>query len=195
MIDVQVLLRGSENREWLKQCLGSLEGHPVRVHLCRGIEGDLNRARLEGFSKGEAHLVSWVDPDDIVLPGAFQACLDAIGTCDAAYTREQLIRADGSLIGENVQRGGVRGNPMAAHHVVVVRRSLVERIAPYVGRHRFGAEWMCAAAAEALGGIVDSGVLGYQWRLHAGNSYKRAVNRVAGVEGLLEWLGVRCAAS
>ncbi len=187
MIDVHLLVRGHENPEWLRQCLLSLKGHPIALHVAPGIEGDLNKARLDAVAHGSAEFVSFVDPDDIVLPGAFQACLDAIGAADGAYTRELLIRGDGSVIGENRQPGTPGTNPMAAHHVVVLRRRIVERVEPFVRRHKFGCGWLLSAAADALGGLKPTGTIGYQWRMHEGNSFVRPQNRLdpAVVQALL----------
>lgn len=179
MIDVHLLLRGNENMDWLRQCRASLEGHPITLFVEPGIEGDLNCARMDAIAKGSAEFVSFVDPDDIVLPGAFQVCLDAIDGHGGAYTRELLIRADGSVIGENRQPGTPRTNPMVAHHVVVVRRSVVERVEQRVRQHKFGCWWMLCAAADVLGGMQPTGTLGYKWRMHERNSFVRPQNRVS----------------
>ena len=172
-------MRGAENREWLKQCRDSLEGHPINLFVEPGIEGDLNRARMDAINKGAAEFVSFVDPDDIVMPGAFQACLDVIGGHGGAYTQELLIREDGAGIGVNRQAGTPRNNPMVAHHVVIVRRSIAQRMEALIRQHRFGCWWMLCAAADVLGGMEPTGTIGYQWRMHPSNSFIRPQNRVA----------------
>lgn len=177
-IDVHVLLRGNENQDWLIECMESLNGHPINLFLARGIEGDLNRARMDAIALGGAEFISFVDPDDIVLPGAFQACLDAIGKHGGAYTREYLIRADGSVIGQNHQPGSPRTNPMFAHHVVVIRRAVAHVVEPHIRQQKFGVEWMLSAAADVLGGMQPTDTFGYQWRIHPGNSFIRRQNRV-----------------
>ncbi len=179
MIDVHVLLRGGENHLWLMECLNSLQGHPINLFVEPGIEGDLNKARIDAIGKGSAEFVSFADPDDIVMPGAFQACLDAVGDHGGAYTRELLIREDGSMIGENKQPGTPRTNPMVAHHVVMVRRSIAVRMEPLIRQHKFGCWWMLCAAADVLGGMQPTGTLGYKWRMHRNNSFVRPQNRVA----------------
>jgi hypothetical protein len=62
----------------VKACQKSLQNEPINLHLVDGVPGHVGRTRANGFRIGEAPYVSCVDPVDLVMPGAFQACIDAL---------------------------------------------------------------------------------------------------------------------
>lgn len=78
LIDVHIARRPNENPEWWKQCQDSLQQQPINVHMVDAVEGDVRAARYNGFSQGTAPYVSFVDPDDYVLPDTFTKCLETI---------------------------------------------------------------------------------------------------------------------
>ena len=71
-VDVHVL-QCYEPPAWLDACLRSLETEPVNVHLRPGIQGQVGLARARAFRHGTAEYVAFVDADDEVVSGAFQA--------------------------------------------------------------------------------------------------------------------------
>jgi hypothetical protein len=73
-IDVHILHLPTDNKKWLKQCLNSIQKEPINRIDIPGIVGDYWSARYQGYHTGVAKYVSFVDPDDYVLPGAFAAC-------------------------------------------------------------------------------------------------------------------------
>lgn len=89
MIDVHTILLGDENPEWLAKMVQSLADEPVALHIVRGEYGHIGKWRAEGFARGANPYVSYVDPDDWVLPGAFAACialLDETPGIDAVWS-------------------------------------------------------------------------------------------------------------
>ena len=58
--------------------MASLEGHPINIHTLPGIAGDLRQARYLGYSKGDAPYVSFIDPDDVALPGTYERALNLL---------------------------------------------------------------------------------------------------------------------
>jgi len=120
MIDVHVLTLPTDNPAWFEQCLFSLYDEPVHVYVRPGIDGDIGNARSEAFLHGDSEFVSFVDPDDYVLPGGFQMCLEQMRTknLDAVYTYE--IKT--GISGEVLQKPYIL---TWAHHLIVFRRSLV----------------------------------------------------------------------
>jgi hypothetical protein len=123
MIDVHVLTMPHERRDWLKQCLNSMGGEPVNVRVLPGKLDDLGGARADAFMVGDCEYVSFVDPDDYVLPGGFQACVSAMekeGSI-AACTGEYITGVSGKIIDHNCFRSWV-------HHLIVLKRSVVENL-------------------------------------------------------------------
>jgi hypothetical protein len=120
MIDVHILTMPGDNPVWFDQCLASLETEPVKVHVCPGIDGDIGNARADAFMLGDGEYVSFVDPDDYVLPGGFSVCV----------TKLQKDRTVGACTSEIVTgfRGEVTKNPYIrswVHHLIVLKRSIV----------------------------------------------------------------------
>ncbi len=92
-VDVHVL-HCYEPPEWIDACLRSMADEPVNVHLCPGIKGKVGLARANAFRLGTADYVAFVDADDEVMPGAFEAALailDSRPEIVATYCDIQLI--------------------------------------------------------------------------------------------------------
>jgi len=77
-IDVHVLLLPDTNQEWWQQCQDSLRNEPINLHVVDGVTGHVGQGRAKGFALGTAPYVCRVDPDDLVLPGGFSACIEAL---------------------------------------------------------------------------------------------------------------------
>lgn len=129
-IDVHVLYC-YEPMRWVDDALISLAAEPVNVHLCKGIKGKVGLARAHAFRQGTAEYVAFVDADDEVVSGAFNAALDILDN------RPEIVATycDVQLIGEPEGVGYFKApwNPLAqlfgpseVHHLHVMRRSSVE---------------------------------------------------------------------
>lgn len=178
LIDVHILHLPNEDKKWAELCNKSLENHPINIFHCDGIQDNITKARYQAFQKGSAPYVSFVDPDDIVMPGAFQKCLDVIEqypeVC-GVYTLSELIDKDGKVLKiihpfrEWSLEVMEKGKPTEIHQLVVMRREDVMNI--YETRYdelpiiRFE----MIRLYEFLGKIkpwkaID--FIGYQWRQH-----------------------------
>lgn len=129
-IDVHVLYCYEPVR-WIDDALISLAAEPVNVHLVPGIRGKVGLARANAFRRGVAEYVAFVDADDEVVSGAFNAALDILDS------RNDIVATycDVQLIGEPNGVGYFKApwNPLAqlfgpseVHHLHVMRRSAVE---------------------------------------------------------------------
>lgn len=78
MIDVHIIHMPGERHDWWEECERSLENHPITIHHINGVVGDVRQARLNGYRLGNHEYVSYVDPDDVVLPGAFESMLQEL---------------------------------------------------------------------------------------------------------------------
>jgi hypothetical protein len=184
VIDVQIILSRLDNPYWRQQCLESIDG-PVRVHVGPCIAGDVTAARMAVWDNCGGDLLSFVDPDDVVMPGAFAAChdqLDLYPHCGGVCTFEELIGVDGKVIDPalNTDIEQVVRTPRAAHHLLVVRRGVYQEV-----RERLPEtpclHWALAIAAHLRGGLVRVPRVGYQWRIHKDNhSWSRPYERTEG---------------
>lgn len=115
LIDVH-LITHNEPQWQLDRCLDSLKSEPINLRIFQGFdEWPPIQGRALGYSKGTAPYVSYVDPDDYIVPGAFTKLLTAIqsGDYDAAYGWEIVIIK------------GVQGKILKVpHHAFVLRRGL-----------------------------------------------------------------------
>jgi hypothetical protein len=174
MIDVAVIAGAAG---WFGECIQTRSDEPARFVFSPHIEGDFNRARIQSFDRCSADLISFADPDDVVLPGALAECYEALlanPESGGVFTWETIIDAEGryadrSPIRERDARYIVR-TPRAAHHLIVVRRRVYEAVKPFVAQHKWGFDWALAVAAEQLGGLVNVPIVGYHWRIHGKNS-------------------------
>jgi hypothetical protein len=157
-------------------------------------------ARRHGFSIGTAEFVAFVDPDDIVQPGAFAACVAALDenpTASLAYTKEIHICEDGFL---RVKRErdyyeptfGTDREPFFAHHLSVFRRALLPDLT------MLDPLWHMADVAlrkemYKKGPFVFVDMFGYQWRKHSKQSSKTRLTTDYTTQRLAqEWREARC---
>lgn len=163
MIDVHILHLPHERREWRAACDDSLAGEPdIAIHHLDGIPGDYFASRRMGFSVGRQPFVSYVDPDDVILPGAFGDCLTFLRTNplhSAVYTRSYKIN-----LGEVAMEELETRRP---HQLIVARREYVQASLPFA---RSDADlWERVAA---LGPIHRLDTFGYVWRDHADGHHR-----------------------
>ena len=121
MIDVHVLVSNDTRKDWVNQCLRSVEvamdraDYPIQLYVEPGIPGHIGKARQRAYAKGNAKWKTYVDDDDYLLPDAFvdlRKYLDqdkaAVFTCE--YTE---------------QNGRLHNFIQPEHHLQVYRDDLV----------------------------------------------------------------------
>lgn len=187
LVDVHILHLPNENQDWWKLCEESLRGHPINVHNLEGIVGDFRAARRRGYEQGSAPYVTYVDPDDIVLPGAYQACisvLEADPSLGGAHTNSQKIDKDGNVIEEMIipdrpwDIDKMIRCPMPVHQVAVVRRSVMEQAFELVEvpQKNTCVDYILYASVAAIAPWYYIPIHGYQWRIHD-DGYHHTIDR------------------
>lgn len=186
-IDVHVLFPSTwtiQTATWRDECMASLAGHPINVHQLSGIPGNLRQARFNGYSMGTAPYISFVDPDDVVHPGAFASALNTLiqapsNICGAytnynmlsQYTGERRIRQ----LDNKWSRTRMISDMRLVHQIVVMKRDIVLPV--YVNNWNsipnIGNELFCLAIllAKQYNWIADP-IVGYTWRIHAGGVHQ-----------------------
>lgn len=181
LIDIHVLLLPTTHPAWWKECRESLEGEPVNLHLVEGVAGHIGKGRAKGFALGTAPYVSCVDPDDLVVAGAFQACLEALEShpeACGAYTDQLLIDTAGKVIKPGIWSGKdwnplLQLEPKYLHHVYVMRRSFVQKYLLELARWPNMAEFVLKGLLTAHGPWVHVNRFGYKWRINNNAAHKR----------------------
>lgn len=162
MIDVHVLHLPGERADWRAACDASLVGHPITVHHLDGTPRDYLGSRLRGFSVGSHPFVSFVDPDDVVLPNAFAICL-------ANFAIHQLavaIYTDSLRLQENEPMHSAR--PIRfnrPHQVVVARRKVIDEVVQSGESFKDDAGFW--SAVKKRGQVHHLPFVGYVWRDHS----------------------------
>lgn len=172
-IDVHVLLLPATDRILWQECLESLQDEPINIHIAEGIPGHIGKARYGGFTQGTSPYVSCVDPDDLVIPGAFAACLEALEAHPEAcgvYTDELIIDHAGKIIKPGIW-SQIPWNPLLQlepkylHHVYVMRRCFVEKYYLELLRWPNMPEYILKCLITAHGPWVHVNRFCYKWRM------------------------------
>lgn len=160
MIDVHVLTHEGTRSDWLDQCLASLEGEGVTVHVVDNAGRSVGEGRARGYALGTHPYVSYVDSDDYVLPGCFAACRAGLETHHAVVTMERVVKGD-----------FVFPAPRPEHAVVVYRRSDVEPHLHRLAASPHTADWYLRRLLRP----VQLAFEGYVWRVHADGDHHKTM--------------------
>ena len=169
MIDVHVLTHEGTRQDWLTQCLASLDGQPVNVVVIDNTGRSVGEGRARGYAMGLSPFVAYVDSDDYVLPGCFDACLESLGRHHAVVTMEIVEYPDGSRY------------PFArpGHAVAVYRRENVTPWLEAMARSPHTAD----ARMRGLMKPVQLPNVGYVWRVHPGGDHHKTNKAAFANEG------------
>ncbi|WP_019561448.1 MULTISPECIES: hypothetical protein [Caldimonas] len=184
-VDVH-LLTLNEPAGWREECLASLAGAPIRLHVLPGIPGRTGEARAVGFARGTLPLVACVDPDDRYEAAAFAPLADALEACPSAvlaYTDEALIDEDGRPLGVRRLAYSAFQHAHSASHVhglIVMRRSAVEPVLYRIVDFDAGADWLLTRLVARHGRVLHLPLVGRHWRQHPHQHHRRARSTVLG---------------
>lgn len=182
MVDVHILTLPGTRVEWLKECALSLINEPINRYFCDGIEGDIGAARTAAFRCGDSEYVSFVDPDDKVIPGTFAklvALLEESPDAVMAYSDERLVDKWDRIICDgwslrpdlftsyDIRPHNINGEYV--HHLRVMRRDAVEKCLPLKTK-RMPEPCLMYDLAK-LGRFVHLPEVGYMWRIHGENTF------------------------
>lgn len=175
MIDVHVLTHEGTRKDWLDQCLKSLEGHPCTVHVVDNAGRSVGEGRSIGYQLGTHEFVTFVDSDDYILEGSIQACIDAMQEHRSVVTREIREYPDGSRF----------PFPMMGHNMAVYRRS---DLAPFFSAMRDSPHCSDVWTRRMLQ-PTQIEFIAYAWRVHAGGDHHKTTRAAVQSEGN-SWLSL-----
>lgn len=136
MIDVHIAHLPGERKDWWEECERSLDGQPVTIYHTDGVIGDVRQARFNGYNLGSQEYVSYVDPDDRVLPGAFATLLSTLQadpSIAGAYSMSNRLNEAGEVVGlmhpfREYRRDYLQHHTGEIHQLAVVRRDIILRV-------------------------------------------------------------------
>ncbi|EWS77238.1 glycosyltransferase family 2 protein [Xylella taiwanensis] len=118
MLDVHILTLPDTPVAWVQQRRAAIAaavaqaGYRVVIHELPGIIGHIGRGRARGYRLGTQPYVTYIDDDDVVLPGAFTALGPAL------HAGHEAIAP-----GETTEQSGVRRRCPGPHHLICYQRS------------------------------------------------------------------------
>lgn len=176
IIDVHVIVRKDENPTKLSKCLDSLVGEPINLHICDFIP-KVGNARISALLKCKSDWVSWVDPDDYILPNAFSKCLETIKNnphITAVYTNHWSLSKKVSKKWFNVISTETEKlwQLQQMHHIVVYKKSVIEAEYPYMQDVVTKDKKLFNLAALRSGTVKGIDEPLYMWNSEGGNHEK-----------------------
>lgn len=180
MIDVHIIKTkdwNTQKSEWFGKCLDSLESQNINLYIVDGEIGHIGKGRVKGFSQGNAEYVTYVDPDDYVEKDSFDVILEGLqDKPDVLYTAERIVNTDGVYHADNKEILKRKNFIDLMHHIVVVKRSIVEKYLDYIETKPYRCEkFLWFKLKEDGYKFKHLDYIAYNWRINpqgAHNMYK-----------------------
>ncbi len=135
MIDVHVLTMRNHppygRRENLPYILDILSKEPVNIHLVDvDVIGNETEMRIKALKMGTSEWVGWVDPDDNIVPGAYQTLLNHKEHNPFVWSNELVnsFNNDGDIVSTIVYK--------EPHHMFITHRDILDYDA--ISKTKFG---------------------------------------------------------
>ncbi len=197
VIDVHVVSHDGDRADWLADCLNSMRGAPINIHMVPRVEGDIRLARLHGYTKGSAPYVSYVDPDDVVLPGCYERLLaeiEAEPKVCGVYGLSGTMNEDGERMGlihpyREFSEDALQRCVQEIHQPFVVRRDSVLTIFKHHYHTIPPISYTDVIIFNLLAKYQPWKAIdfeGYVWRIHK-NSSSQSITAEENATGLQTW--------
>lgn len=163
-----------DRRKNLDHMLAQLEKEPVNVHLIPGKIGHIGYGRAKGFSAGSEEIVSYVDDDDVIIPGIFEKLLNQFesdNSLDAICTNELIWNPNEFFQSVFPWKYYDRRHVYHIHHLAAFKRNKIVPYLPEIATMVDGSEhslWMRLLLESAK--VLNLCEYGYIWRIHPQDS-------------------------
>lgn len=172
MIDVHILfIKDRDCPILMEEAIKSLDNEPVNIFIEEGILGKIGLARHNAFQKGTSKFVSYVDSDDLVIPGIFDKMLGVYEENAAGvYCNEDIINHDGSFLcrGRNHSQEWnykkLKLDIFHMHHMVMYRRDLVMKYSGVMKTFQTRCEQALNLVLGSKAPFIHLEETGYLWR-------------------------------
>jgi len=176
MIDVHINTRKSDNKEYLQQCLESLNHDRVNVIMHPFDDRGVGYARLSALDKGNSDLFAFVDPDDYIEPGTFDRGLKILKNSNySAYFTNHWVVKDNKLQRKWFHKLRVGGftQETLMHHVVIFRKHVVEPVLPLLAGVKTSDIKLLNLQSILHGEVYGEEYCGYYWRCDGGMNHTK----------------------
>ena len=175
---VHIISHPTQDRtEQMDAMLEQLEGEPVKVVRVPGVDRMIGAGRYAGYMASDGPIVSYVDDDDEIVPGAFDHILECFARepgIDGCCTREHVSRhASRTVWGETCFPFQYydRRHLHRVHHITAWKKAA---IMPYLDEIKDKAvtaeHHLVALMLKNNARIKHIPHLGYRWNEHKGSS-------------------------
>lgn len=173
-IDLHIPVSDDWPRDLLERALASTDGEPVNVHIVP-YSGHDGRARAEGYSRGTAPYLAFLDADDELIPGGMAtlaAVLDSNPALCGAYGAEEHQHPSGL----RTMQADARWSPIAQltatghlHAGAIMRREAVSAHLKEIARCPRHANRLLRGLITQHGPWQANQVPSYRWHLRDGS--------------------------
>ncbi len=183
-IDCHMLTQG-EPQAWMDECLASLAGAPITLHVVADYPAPMGPARTHAFRLGTLPYVSSVDPDNRYEPAAFTALADALDAQPAAmmaYTDEATLSESGRVLARRhlaYSPWQHAHRPDLVHSLILMRRSAMDVVVDDISDMDTFYDWMLSLRLAQMGPVIHLPIVGRYWRQHPGQAHLRNHSRDA----------------
>lgn len=184
-IDLHILRPDDWPQNLLDRAMASTEGQPVNVHVVpyAGHEG---RARAEGYQRGSAPYVAFLDADDELIAGGLEAllaALDADPTLCGTYGGEEQHWPDGTRTRHlAVSPWSARQQRLARipalHNGVLMRREAVTPHLAEIARYPIRSNILLRGLVTQYGPWRAVPVMAYRWYRRPGTLSSRHAHNI-----------------
>lgn len=188
---LELLIRTFPGREeYYKQALKSVKEDGIKPTIFKATTDDPLEGLLESIQKSKSEYFTWVNDDDILLPGLVNKCvnlLDSNSKVVGVSTLGDKIDEKGNLIVEGFNFGEYDPklhciHPTHVHELTVVRTNLLKLYIKEALKFRVFYNWYLTGMIKSHGDWVKIQESGYQWRIHPGNLHNRDLPRNIRIE-------------
>jgi hypothetical protein len=183
-IDVVIMCRPSDDKDKFQRCLKSLSNEPVNIYIIDGIEGCIGKGRYNSLLTGTEKWVSFVDPDDEVIPGIYNKLLQY--DADVVYCNELIIGEESKRIHYGWSSDPStfewiperfrsifwdKDNSTYFHHRGIFKRdSALQHATMLSNKHECAEIHLMREMQDAGKKIVHCQEYGYIWKIHGKNT-------------------------
>lgn len=175
-IDVLITLKpGERDSEHYKKCLLSLSKEPVNIIESPFDPTGVGNARIAAIKKSNAEFFTIVDPDDTIIPGAFQQ-MPTIGKEISAYFTNHWILINGEKKRKWFWKLWDKGHSQERlmHHLVVYRRDAIEESLGYLKDMMTNEFSVINLQAIYSGKVIGTEACWYNWNSDVvGNNHSK----------------------
>jgi len=186
MIDIAIIITPKDDETKLQRCLYSLRNEQCPIYFIDGKQGKIGHGRAESLNVGRNPYVSFVDPDDEIIPGIYGKIRANLGFYpEVLYHNELIVDSTNGTIHHGwmvdyttiqVVPERLRGflwdsqNQRFAHHRGVFKKESALKYEKQLSKLHECCEGQLMQMMGTNGEIKYLNEFGYIWNIHGKNT-------------------------